>query len=224
MKQYTINRLPAEHEAGVMPSVQEWENANVLNIDNFRPEGSDARPDVKCRVLYDASGLYLRYSLKDRWVKCVAKNYQDSVCEDSCVEFFVEPVQGKGYMNFELNACGVMLLYHVIDWTEVGDAYADYYAVGDYANEAVKRYPTLKPEDVSEEITEPCNWELGVYVPFSVLSKEFGLTLQPKKGTVWHGNFYTCADGTSHPRWAAWSPVNVLNFHLPECFGEIIFG
>ena len=117
-----------------------------------------------------------------------------------------------------------MLLYHVIDWTQVGDAYADYYAVGDYANEAVKRYPTLKAENVKEEITDPCDWELGVYVPFSVLSKEFGTPLQPTTGTVWRGNFYTCADNTSHPRWAAWSPVSELNFHLPECFGDIIFG
>ena len=222
--QYTIKPLSSAHAAGVMPTEQEWAAANVLKVDNFRPEGSDARPETVCRVLYDASGLYLRYSVKDRWVKCVAKNYQDSVCEDSCVEFFVEPAGGKGYLNFELNACGVMLLYHVIDWTQVGDAYADYYAVGDYANEAVKRYPTLKADDVKEEITEPCDWELGVYVPFSVLSKEFGTPLQPTTGTVWRGNFYTCADNTSHPRWAAWSPVSELNFHLPECFGDIIFG
>ena len=222
--QYTIKPLSSAHAAGVMPTEQEWAAANVLKVDNFRPEGSEARPETVCRVLYDANGLYLRYSVKDRWVKCVAQKYQDSVCEDSCVEFFVEPAGGKGYLNFELNACGVMLLYHVIDWTQVGDAYADYYAVGDYANEAVKRYPTLKADEVKEEITEPCDWELGVYVPFSVLSKEFGTPLQPTTGTVWRGNFYTCADSTSHPRWAAWSPVSELNFHLPECFGDIIFG
>lgn len=220
---YIINSLPADHSAGSMPTIQEWEKANILKIDNFRPEGSDAHPEVICRVLYDASGLYLRYSLKDRWVKCVAKNYQESVCEDSCVEFFIEPVPGKGYLNFELNACGVMLLYHVLDWTEVGDAYADYYAVGEYANECVKRYPTLKAEDVVNEITDPCNWELGVYIPFTLLVKECGIDV-PSKGSIWRGNFYTCADGTSHPRWAAWSPVNKLNFHLPECFGEIVFG
>lgn len=220
---YIIKHLPEDHISGIMPTSREWSNADVLAINNFRPEGSDARPEVICRGLYDAGGLYLRYSLKDRWVKCVAENYQDSVCEDSCVEFFVEPVPGKGYMNFELNACGVMLLYHVIDWTEVGDAYADYYAVEKYADEAVKRYPTLKACEVREEITDPCDWELGVYIPFAVLEKEFGAVGRPAKGTVWRGNFYTCADGTSHPRWASWSPVNQLNFHLPECFGEIIF-
>ena len=222
--QYTIKSLSPDHQAGVMPSEQEWAGAEVLRISNFRPEGSEARPDVICRVLYDAGGLYLRYTLKDRWVKCVAKNYQDSVCEDSCVEFFMEPAGGKGYLNFEMNACGVMLLYHVLDSTPAGDAYADYYAVDKYADEAVKRYPTLKPEEVKTEITDPCNWELSVYIPFSLILKEFGAVKLPVNGTVWRGNFYTCADSTSHPRWASWSPVSELNFHLPECFGEIIFG
>ena len=221
---YIINQLPANHIAGNMPTGQEWENANILKIDNFRPEGSDARPEAVCRVLYDASGLYLRYSLKDRWVKCVAQNYQDSVCKDSCVEFFVEPTGGKGYLNFEFNACGVMLLYHVVDHTRTDKGFAKYHPVEAFANEAVKRYPTLKAEDVKEEITDPCNWELAMYIPFSLFEHEFGTDGIPAKGTAWRANFYTCADGTSHPRWATWNPIKIFNFHQPECFGDIIFG
>lgn len=221
---YTIKQLPAGHAAGVMPTEQQWADANVLKINNFFEKGSDSRPEVVCRVLSDASGLYLRYSLKDRWVKCTAKNYQDSVCGDSCVEFFVEPTGGKGYLNFEFNACGVMLLYHVVDHTRTDHGFADYHALPGYANEAVKRYPTLTPEETAEEITDPCNWELAVYIPFTVFENEFGKDGIPSKGTVWRGNFYTCADRTSHPRWATWNPLKVLNYHQPECFGEIIFG
>ena len=222
---YTINQLPADHAAGVMPTEQEWKGANTLNINQFHEVGSDSRPEVTCQVLYDASGLYLRYAAKDRWVKCVAQNYQDSVCQDSCVEFFVEPTGKKGYLNFEFNVCGVMLLYHVIDHRRAEKGFADYHAVGDWANEIVKRYPTLKLEDVKEEITDPCNYELGVYIPFTVMEKEFGKEDGvPAKGTVWRANFYTCADKTSHPRWATWNPIKVLNYHQPECFGEIIFG
>lgn len=222
---YTINQLSADHAAGVMPTDQEWENANILKIDQFQKESSDSRPEVICKVLYDKHGLYLRYSLKDRWVKCVETTYQNSVCKDSCVEFFVEPTGGKGYLNFEFNACGVMLVYHVVDHSrsETG-GFSKYYALDDNANEIVKRYPTLKPEEVKEEITEPCDWELGVYIPFELMQKEFGTDGIPAKGTVWRANFYTCADATSHPRWATWNPINYLNYHLPECFGEIIFG
>ena len=221
---YTINSLPAGHAAGVMPTEQEWTSANVLQIANFQEKSSDSRPETLCRVLYDANGLYLRYSLKDRWVKCVAKNYQDCVCKDSCVEFFVEPTGGKGYLNFEFNACGVMLLYHVVDATRTDHGFADYHPVDAFADEAVKRYPSLKAEDVVEEVTDPCDWELAMYIPFSLFEKEFGADGIPAKGTVWRANFYTCADGTSHPRWATWNPIIIFNFHQPECFGDIIFG
>ena len=117
-----------------------------------------------------------------------------------------------------------MLLYHVVDATRTDHGFADYHPVDAFADEAVKRYPSLKAEDVVEEVTDPCDWELGVYIPFTLIEKEFDSVKLPESGTVWRGNFYTCADGTSHPRWASWSPVNKLNFHLPECFGEIIFG
>ena len=42
-------------------------------------------------------------------------------------------------------------------------------------------------------------------------------------GRAWRANFYKCGDQTSHPHWAAWSPVDELNFHLPRCFGTIAF-
>ena len=42
-------------------------------------------------------------------------------------------------------------------------------------------------------------------------------------GQVWRGNFFKCAEDISHPHWAAWSPVDEFNFHLPRCFGTIQF-
>jgi hypothetical protein len=44
-----------------------------------------------------------------------------------------------------------------------------------------------------------------------------------EKGNLWRANFYKCGDDTSHPHWAAWSPVDELNFHLPRCFGRLGF-
>jgi hypothetical protein len=42
-------------------------------------------------------------------------------------------------------------------------------------------------------------------------------------GEVWRANFYKCGDETSQPHWAAWHPVEALNFHLPQCFGQLRF-
>ena len=41
-------------------------------------------------------------------------------------------------------------------------------------------------------------------------------------GQTWRGNFYKCADRSSHPHWASWSPLGEpLNFHTPQFFGPL---
>jgi len=43
-------------------------------------------------------------------------------------------------------------------------------------------------------------------------------------GQIWRANFYKCADESSHPHWGSWADIGErLDFHQPECFGEIIF-
>ncbi|MCQ2736131.1 MAG: hypothetical protein MJ234_02810 [bacterium] len=46
---------------------------------------------------------------------------------------------------------------------------------------------------------------------------------KPAEGDVWHINFYGIMNTASETAYLAWSPVHEINFHKPECFGEIIF-
>jgi hypothetical protein len=78
------------------------------------------------------------------------------------------------------------------------------------------------PDVVEPEIEEDTEWRLGFFFPFALVEKYAGKLGDPA-GTKWTANFYKCGDKTSHPHWASWNPVKVLNFHLPECFGDIIF-
>ena len=40
----------------------------------------------------------------------------------------------------------------------------------------------------------------------------------------WFDTFFKCADESSHPHWASWSPLGAeLNFHTPEYFQELYF-
>jgi hypothetical protein len=79
------------------------------------------------------------------------------------------------------------------------------------------------PALIEEEIAEPVRWQLAFHIPFAVLEPFTG-PLRVAPGTRWRGNFYKCGDDTSHPHWVAWAPVDELNFHLPRCFGELVFG
>jgi hypothetical protein len=46
-------------------------------------------------------------------MRSVATQYQEMVCYDSCVEFFVQPEPHLGYFNFEFNRGGTMLIYYI---------------------------------------------------------------------------------------------------------------
>jgi hypothetical protein len=197
-----------------------WHSAETLDIGHFRPEGSDHRPVARARLLYDACAIYGIFHVADRYVRCVHTRHNDSVCNDSCVEFFVQPSPAS-YLNFEFNYGGALLAYHITDWRRAGDAFAAYTPLPAEDGAQVTRYPTLPPV-IEPEVAGPIEWELQFRIPFALIARYTGVS-GPRPGERWRANCYKCGDATSHPHWAAWSPVDALNFHLPHCFGEITF-
>ncbi len=219
-KSYKIEKAAPDF---ALTGKESWDNANLLKIDNFLPNSSAHHPAVQCRVLYNSKGLFLRYDVKDKFVKCVSTKYQDSVCLDSCVEFFCEPPAKKGYVNFEFSAAGNMLLYHVIDASKgPKGGFKDWHEVPEKAYTEVVRVSTL-PKPPCDFGDKAVDWTLKVFIPFTVFQDEFGISA-PKSGDVWRANFYKCADKTAGPHWATWNVVPVCNFHMPKYFGEIVFG
>jgi hypothetical protein len=168
--------------------------------------------------------LYGIFYVEDRYVRCVYQNFQDPVYKDACVEFFVQPSQTKGYFNFEFN-CGGSLLSNYNNYKY------DYHGnckrlmkkpLTEEDRQLIQIYHTL-PEVIEEEITGPVDWQLGFFIPFELFERYIG-KIENIPGQTWRANFYKCASESSHPHWAAWSPVDQLNFHLVHCFGTIKFG
>jgi hypothetical protein len=199
----------------------EWTHADTLAISHFRPEGSDHRPSTRARLLYDAAALHGVFRVEDRYVRCVHTAHSDPVCRDSAVEFFVQPKPDRGYFNFEFNCGGALLAYHISDHRRVGDAFAAYTPPTPAEGALVLRCGSLPPIVTPEE-SEPLVWTLQFRIPLALIERYVG-SVGALPGQCWRGNWYKCGDETSHPHWAAWSPVDELNFHLPRCFGKILF-
>lgn len=195
-----------------------WNNAKVGKLESVRPESSSHRPSVEFKLMYDDAGLYIRFDLQDQYVLVTHDKFQSSVCQDSCVEFFFAPKGVKGYFNFEFNAGGTFLAYNVVDYARTPTGFKEYYPLTIEAVKNVKIYHTL-PKIVNPEITEPINWSLMAFIPYSALGLDHKVTSKE----VWTANFFKCADKCSHPHWLSYHAVPELNFHLPKCFGEIIF-
>ncbi len=197
-----------------------WGTAPVLNLDHFRPE-SRHRPATLCRLLYDIEGIYGLFKVNDRYVRAVHAGFQEPVYRDSCVEFFVQPETAKGYFNFEFNCGGAMLASYVTDPTRVDGKVKGFVPLSAEDGEQIIRFHSL-PAVIEPEIEKPVAWLLEFRIPFAVLARYAG-SAGAVSGRNWTANLYKCGDGTSHPHWASWSPLDALNFHCPENFGRITF-
>jgi len=200
-----------------------WENAQTGLVSNFHPRGSDHRPVVRFKGLYDDAGIYVRFDVRDKFVLSKYTQYQDQVCRDSCVEFFVQPRQDQGYFNFEINCGGTLLLYYIEDPTRAPDAFfRKFKPLPAELGRQVEIKSSL-PRRIDPEITAATDWQMTVAVPFSILESYTG-SLTPVSGQTWEGNFFKCGDECSHPHWASWSPIEgVLRFHQPQFFGQFHF-
>ena len=126
MKSYIIKKAVKPVNFAALLSSGVWDDANVAKIDNIREESSCHHPETTLRMLYNNDGIFGRFEVKDRYVRCVAEKFQDPVCLDSCVELFIEPAGNNGYINFEFSGAGVFLSSHIKDSRRTAGGFADY--------------------------------------------------------------------------------------------------
>jgi hypothetical protein len=198
-----------------------WSGAQTLDIDRFRPEGSGYRPRTRARLQYDSDGLCGLFRVEDAHVRSVHTRFGEPVYQDSCVEIFLQPKAGRGYLNFEMNAGGTLLASHVTDHRRTPEGFAAFTRLTEEDGRQVAVRSSLPPV-VEPEIEGPVDWQLAFSIPVTLLEKYVG-PIGPLAGQDWRANLYKCGDRTSHPHWASWSPVDTLNFHLPHCFGTLRF-
>ncbi len=198
-----------------------WQNVPALDVAYFRPESSAHRPQTLCKLLYDSENLYGIFRVDDQYVRCVNTGFQADVYKDSCVELFLQPKSIGGYFNFEFNCGGSLFASYVTDPTRLNKRVKESTPLTPDDDRQILRYHNL-PEVVEPEITQNQIWFLELLIPFAVLAKYAG-QIAEIEGHTWRGNFYKCGNETSHPHWGAWSKVAELNFHLPDCFGNIRF-
>jgi len=222
LKEYTIRYARQAPELSGLWDGKVWRGVPELAVDAFRPEGSAHRPSTLVRLLYDAEGIYGIFRVRDRFVRCVQRGYHAPVCRDSCVEFFLQPAGRGGYFNFEFNCGGAMLAAFVTDPTRQGGSFRGCVPLIPQECRQVRVFHSLPPV-VEPEIVAETLWHLEFFIPFALLTNRAGKHDLSGK-SLWRGNFYKCGDETSHPHWAAWSPVDERNFHRPGCFGTLRFG
>lgn len=211
---YSVRWLAGEHFPAERPEV--WAGVKPLMITSYLWLKNGYAPRVEVRLGYTSESLYVSFRVEERRVRATLTRFQDPVYKDSCVELFIDPCpkKGLGYLNFEANALGTMLV-----------------AIGPDRHD---RRPLTVAEvaglEIRPSIVEPVNgdigadaWALDYRIPAGIFTHLCGVRLGP--GSRAAANFYKCGDETEFPHYGAWSPVKTPapDFHRPDFFGTLEF-
>lgn len=198
-----------------------WNMVEPITLNLVMGQEPAHKPLTQVKLAWDDDFVYVIFRVEDHYVRAVATEHQQMVCQDSCVEFFFTPGNdiSKGYFNLEVNCIGTMLMYHQI-------ARGQNRQVVDVADLQSIQVATslLKGQLIDPEIHRSTIWTVEYAVPLQMLAR-YAPVSTPENGTVWRANFYKCADKTSRPHWLTWSKIPLPNpdFHQPSYFGSLEF-
>jgi hypothetical protein len=177
-------------------------------------------PNTQLKMVYDDQSLIFIFHVQDQFVRAVAKEHQDAVYKDSCVEFFFTPGTdiAEGYFNLEMN-CSGKILFHFQKTPR-----KDSVQLSEVDIQKMEIAHGL-PSRVEPEIEQPTVWTVECRLPIAMLQTYFPNLQTPALGVRWKANFQKCADNSSHPHWLTWAKIHhpTPDFHRPESFGTLIF-
>ncbi len=217
---YTINKIDHDLQINCNKEKIEWRDCPAIEVGCDNGWKMNHRPHTIARLLYSKKYLYVRFDVKDRFVRCVADQINGEVWKDSCAEFFFIPGSNlsTGYFNLEVNCGGTIRMGY--QETPRGTPYL----ITQEDAKEIKLYHSL-PSVIEHEIVQPIEWTIEISLPFNILC-HFAEVEPPVSGDSWKANFYKCAESNSHPHWLSWKHIDSPSpdFHLPKFFGEVKFG
>lgn len=169
-------------------------------------------PKVTFRLAADNEAFYIRFDVREKYIRALADKDGGRVWLDSCVEFFLSPDSNDNYYNLEFNCIGMKVLNF--------------------------RAPEKEPELASKEIFSKIRcesslgntpfpekkgdftWHITAIIPFST----YWNNPQKFAGKSMKANFYKCGDELTEAHFLSWNEIFTENpsFHQPGFFGEII--
>ncbi len=199
MNEYTVRVFPG--------SRPDWAKAPELLVDTYPwgcPWDEEELLTVAAQVVMTDIGLHILMACDELEPLAVYTENNQPVCEDSCLECFLNfaPDKGPDYVNFECNANGAL-------WSAYGP---------DREHRQFLRDLGFPEPEVKVHKSE-YGWGVEYIIPKETIRALSGRDLKP--GDTFRGNFYKCGDKTEDPHYIVWNRVQAPapDFHRPESFG-----
>ncbi len=183
------------------------ENADKFYIDKAQWGYDEYMPEVYLKMAYNEKEFLFEFTVFEKEPTRTKTKHYEGVHEDSCAEVFLNfsPKTEKRYINFEVNANGVMNPSYRLDRHD-------------------SEHLTLEEIDsfdINAEVKEDC-WTVSYKVGFDILKKYYpDFDIATCDYII--GNAYKCGDKTPVAHYLALFDVGCEkpDFHRPEYFGKI---
>jgi len=212
MKQYCIRQLPetcaqlpltGEFDPAVLPAP--WNQLEEAALEDYPWDENGYRPPCFARVGWNSRGLHVLMYAKEAVVRRETRHFGGMVCQDSCMEFFVQcnPEKTEDYINLESNGYPVMLI--------------------GFGPDRHHRIQFEEPRGIAPQASEHRGgwWALSYTVPANVIEQLFGVTLA--SGQKMRGNFFICGDKTEYPHYGMWNGADPAVFPKPDFHQPVNF-
>ena len=199
MLNYTVSRVTGQPD---------WETIPALTMENRYLETTNA-VQAWAQIAYNQEAFLVHLSIRTPEIRSVEFGPMGMPCEDSCLEFFFQPVDGDArYINLEFNFNGC---YYLGVATGIPDLVR---LVPEGGGNTVFAPDIRKTED---------GWEIFYQIPFSFIRRLFP-SFEAIPGKAMRANCYACSDLTTPHYYLSWSPVSTdpFTFHRSACFGTMI--
>lgn len=170
--------------------------------------GSRPRMTTEVRMFRGESALFVRFECEDDHTLATYDNHDDPLYDEDVVELFLRGTdRPEEYLEFEASPRNIKFDARILNRRpaaiEVG---TEWHAAG---------WQSTVTGSV-EEGGLTYVWAL----PFDDLG--FGT---PQPGDRWYMNCYRIDRGedAAQDEYSAWSPTGAIDFHVPSCFGTLLF-
>ncbi|MBQ9974374.1 MAG: carbohydrate-binding family 9-like protein [Oscillospiraceae bacterium] len=203
MKTYTITRVSGTPDWSAIPELEFTET--------YRHTLEETPVRAWTQLAYSDEALFVRQRATEPNIRRELTGLLDEICEDSCLEYFVSPMEGDlRYFNIEynFNCCR-------------------YLGFGSNRYDLVRLVP--EEGDCFEPVTAETadGWEITYKIPYHFIRRFFP-DFDPAPGKAMRANFSKCGGKTVRPHWLTWNRLpfadNKLDFHSPEHYGRLVFG
>ena len=199
---YKIQRVVGETK---YDDIEPFEITHFYRNDQYKPVTKGQL------IFHEGKGMELVMWCFESNPRASYHNPNDPVHTDSCMEGFIDfypELPSLGYISVEMNANGAS---HCS------------FGTGRHTRSFVVNRDLPHPEITVERllIGKQDVWRARTLISLSLIESLYGRCDFPAGHKV-RANFYKCGNHTKLPHWGSWSFLKRIDFHAPECFGDLV--